>query len=127
MSAGATERTRSILSRLLNRSLSASATWSRLVKSARREPAQRGRLGSVQHHHHKINDTFHCRRAKQESLILVYNQDSYLMAEYSERTGRVSWQRVVPVTQREAIERWLNEQYPVRKAKAASTAAANSK
>ncbi len=82
----------------------------------------------VQHHHHKINDTFHCRRAKQESLILVYNQDSYLMAEYSERTGRVSWQRVVPVTQREAIERWLNEQYPVRKTKAAATtSAANSK
>lgn len=49
------------------------------------------------------------------------------MAEYSERTGRVSWQRVVPVTQREAIERWLNEQYPVRKTtKAPATAAAAS-
>jgi hypothetical protein len=71
----------------------------------------------VQHHHHKINDAYHCRRAKQEGLVLVYNQDSYLMAEYSERTGRVSWQRVVPITQREAIERWLNEQYPVQKAK----------
>lgn len=79
-------------------------------------------MGSVQHHHHKINDTYHCRRAKQESIILVYNQDSYLMAEYSERTGRVSWQRVVPVTQREAVERWLNEQYPVQKAKAAGAA-----
>ena len=66
--------------------------------------------------------------AEERLLILVYNQDSYLMAEYSERTGRVSWQRVVPVTQREAIERWLNEQYPVRKAKAATTTAAtNSK
>lgn len=94
----------------------------------RRGDMRRGRMKLVQHHHHKINDTFHCRRAKQESLILVYNQDSYLMAEYSERTGRVSWQRVVPVTQREAIERWLNEQYPVRKTKAAATtSAANSK
>ena len=81
------------------------------------------KLGSVQHHHHKINDTYHCRRAKQESIILVYNQDSYLMAEYSERTGRVSWQRVVPVTQREAVERWLNEQYPVQKAKSATATA----
>jgi hypothetical protein len=98
-----------------------------LAPSGRSGSTQRAKLSLVQHHHHKINDTFHCRRAKQESLILVYNQDSYLMAEYSERTGRVSWQRVVPVTQREAIERWLNEQYPVRKAKAATTSATNSK
>lgn len=99
---------------------------SRRIGRAQLCPTQRAKLNLVQHHHHKINDTFHCRRAKQESLILVYNQDSYLMAEYSERTGRVSWQRVVPVTQREAIERWLNEQYPVRKTKAPATAAAAS-
>jgi hypothetical protein len=94
------------------------AKITRLLQQNQRE---RVKLVSVQHHHHKINDTYHCRRAKQESLILVYNQDSYLMAEYSERTGKVSWQRVVPVTQREAVERWLNEQYPVKKAKAAAT------
>ncbi len=35
------------------------------------------------------------------------------MAEYSERTGVVRWQRVVLATQKEKIERWLCEHYPV--------------
>ncbi|HLW76733.1 MAG TPA: hypothetical protein VKS01_07095 [Bryobacteraceae bacterium] len=78
----------------------------------------------MQHLHHKINDTYHCRRAKQASIILVYNQDEYLMAEYSERTGIVKWQRVVAASQRESIEKWLNQQYPVVKAKAAVKVAA---
>jgi hypothetical protein len=41
------------------------------------------------------------------------------MAEYSERTGKVSWQRVVLATQKEKIEKWLVEHYPVHPAKAA--------
>jgi len=41
------------------------------------------------------------------------------MAEYSERTGVVKWQRVVAASQRESIEKWLNQQYPVQKAKSA--------
>ena len=36
------------------------------------------------------------------------------MAEYSERTGTVKWQRVVMATQREKIEKWLGEHYPVQ-------------
>ena len=36
------------------------------------------------------------------------------MAEYSERTGTIKWQRVVLATQREKIERWLGEHYPVQ-------------
>jgi hypothetical protein len=35
------------------------------------------------------------------------------MAEYSERTGVVKWQRVVLASQREQIEKWLSEHYPV--------------
>jgi hypothetical protein len=35
------------------------------------------------------------------------------MAEYSERTGVVKWQRVVLASQREQIEKWLIEHYPV--------------
>lgn len=35
------------------------------------------------------------------------------MAEYSERTGVVKWQRVVLAAQREKIENWLCEHYPV--------------
>ena len=36
------------------------------------------------------------------------------MAEYSERTGGIKWQRVVIATQREKIEKWLGEHYPVQ-------------
>lgn len=35
------------------------------------------------------------------------------MAEYSERTGVVKWQRVVLASQREQIEKRLIEHYPV--------------
>jgi len=36
------------------------------------------------------------------------------MAEYSERTGVVKWQRVVLASQREQIEKWLSDHYPVQ-------------
>jgi hypothetical protein len=52
-------------------------------------------------------------------LIEVLNEGSYVMAEYSERTGVVKWQRVVIATQREKIEKWLGEHYPIRKPAAA--------
>ena len=48
------------------------------------------------------------------------------MAEYSERTGIVKWQRVVLAAQREKIEKWLGEHYPVQKVAAAAAAAASS-
>ena len=57
--------------------------------------------------------SFHFKRAKTDGLILVLNEGSYVMAEYSERTGVVRWQRVVLATQREKIEKWLCEHYPV--------------
>jgi hypothetical protein len=53
------------------------------------------------------------KRATTDGLILVLNEGSYVMAEYSEHTGIVKWQRVVLATQREAVEKWLREQYPV--------------
>lgn len=34
------------------------------------------------------------------------------MAEYSERTGSVNWQRIVLASQREQIEKWLEDHYP---------------
>lgn len=53
------------------------------------------------------------KRAKPDGLIHVLNEGSYVMAEYSERTGIVRWQRVVLATQKEKVERWLGEHYPV--------------
>jgi hypothetical protein len=55
---------------------------------------------------------FQFRRAKAD-LIQVFNEGSYLMAEYNERTGTVSWHRVLLGTQREIIEKWLRDRYPV--------------
>ena len=61
----------------------------------------------------KVGDSYHFRRAKQGGLIQVFNQDWYLMAEYSEHTGAVSWQRITAAPQRAAVEQWLRDQFPV--------------
>ena len=77
--------------------------------------------------HHLTLSSYHFKRAKTDGVIHVLNEGSYIMAEYSERTGIVKWQRVVLATQREIVERWLRERYPIQaaKAKAAKAAASN--
>jgi hypothetical protein len=72
--------------------------------------------------HHLTLSSYHFKRAKTEGIIHVLNEGSYIMAEYSERTGLVKWQRVVLAAQREKIEKWLGEHYPVQKAAAAAAA-----
>jgi len=64
--------------------------------------------------HHSPLSSFHFKRAKTDGLIEVLNEGSYVMAEYSERTGVVKWHRVVLAAQKEKIERWLDEHYPVQ-------------
>jgi hypothetical protein len=64
--------------------------------------------------HHVSLSSYHFRRSKCDGLIEVLNDGLYVMAEYSERTGVVKWQRVVLASQREQIEKWLGEQYPVQ-------------
>jgi hypothetical protein len=64
------------------------------------------------HHDHKINDSFYCKQLKPDGVIAVINADHYLMAEYNHHTGACSWQRVVPASQREMIERWLGQHFP---------------
>jgi hypothetical protein len=63
---------------------------------------------------------YHFKRAPQEGMIHVLNEGSYVMGEYSERTGRLKWVRVVLAAQREKIENWLNEHYPAQSAAAAA-------
>jgi hypothetical protein len=70
--------------------------------------------------HQTAVSAFQFRRATPD-LIQVFNQDSYLMAEYSERTGNLSWHRVVLATQREMIHKRLREGYPVQPAPAEKT------
>ena len=71
----------------------------------------------MQHHHRSdITDSFHCKRSQSGDVVHVYNSNSYLMAEYTVQTGRTSWQRVAPLTQRESVEKWLRNNYPVASA-----------
>lgn len=65
-----------------------------------------------------VASPYRFKRAQADGLILVLNEGSYVMAEYSERTGVVKWQRVVPATQKETVERRLHAQYPVHSASA---------
>lgn len=52
------------------------------------------------------------QRARTPGIIEVLNENSYVMAEYSERTGSVKWQRMVLASQREQVEKWLEDHYP---------------
>jgi hypothetical protein len=58
--------------------------------------------------------SFQFKRTKQNGVIEVLNDGFYVVAEYSERTGVVRWQRVVLAAQREKIEKWLGDHYPVQ-------------
>jgi hypothetical protein len=58
--------------------------------------------------------SYHFKRAKIDGIIQVLNEGSYVIAEYNERTGAVNWQRVVLAKQKESIEKWLGEHYPVQ-------------
>jgi hypothetical protein len=70
--------------------------------------------------HHAALSSYHFQRAKTQGIIKVLNEGSYVMAEYSERTGTVKWQRVVLATQKEMIEKWLGQHYPVTPAPVAA-------
>ena len=63
--------------------------------------------------HHSAPPSFQFKRTRTDGLIEVLNEGSYVMAEYSERTGVVKWQRVVLAAQKEKIEKWLGDHYPV--------------
>lgn len=56
--------------------------------------------------------SYRFQRARTPGIIEVLNENSYVMAEYSERTGAVKWQRMVLASQREQIEKWLEDHYP---------------
>ncbi len=56
---------------------------------------------------------FRFKRSKPDGVIQVLNDKSYLMGEYNQHTGTVSWLRVVLATQRGHVESWLQEHYPV--------------
>jgi hypothetical protein len=51
--------------------------------------------------------------------IIISNSGSYTMAEYDEYTGLTRWVRVVSAPQREKVQKYLLEQYPVKKSSTA--------
>jgi hypothetical protein len=63
--------------------------------------------------HHEHNDSFRLHRAKPDGAVAVFNQDGYLMAEYTPATGAIAWLRVVPAPKRDHVERKLSLEFPV--------------
>ena len=64
--------------------------------------------------HASLPPSFHFKRRKPNGPIEVLNEGYYVLAEYSERTGVVRWQRVVHAAHKEKIEKWLGDHYPVQ-------------
>jgi hypothetical protein len=52
------------------------------------------------------------QRTRTPGIIEVLNEHFYVMAVYSQRTGSVKWQRIVLASQREQVEKWLEDHYP---------------
>ncbi len=61
-----------------------------------------------------INDSYYCGRVRPDSVVSVLTGNSYVVAEYDERTGDIRWQRVVNASQKEGIYNWLREHFPVK-------------
>jgi hypothetical protein len=61
-----------------------------------------------------INDSYYCGRLRQNAIISVLTGNSYVVAEYDERTGDIRWQRVVNASQKEGIHHWLRDHFPVK-------------
>ena len=57
--------------------------------------------------------SYRFQRAQSAGVIEVLNDNLYVMAEYSERTGSLKWRRVVAASERDQIEHWLKDHYPV--------------
>ena len=60
-----------------------------------------------------VAPAFRFKRLHPNGPVQVLNQQSYLMGEYNQHTGKVSWQRILLATQKTGIESWLLEHYPV--------------
>ena len=63
---------------------------------------------------HVINDSYYCGRLRPNAIISVLTGNSYVVAEYDERTGNIRWQRVVNASQKEGIHHWLREHFPLK-------------
>ena len=62
-----------------------------------------------------ITAGYRCGRSKTNNLINVYNENSYLMAEYNENSGALVWHRVVIASQKLIIEDWLYSHFRAKK------------
>ncbi len=68
-----------------------------------------------------INNMYYCGRVLNDARISVFTGNSYLVAEYSERSGETRWQRVVAAAQKEGIHEWLRTHYPPQNGEAPKT------
>ena len=59
-----------------------------------------------------INASYYCERGASGGVIMVMNSGAYVLANYREQTGELSWQRVIPAGEKKAIEDWLGRNFP---------------
>jgi hypothetical protein len=63
---------------------------------------------------HTISDNFYCGRLRDDSIVSVMTTGAYVMAEYDEQTGETRWYRVVNATQKENLQNWLRQHFPIK-------------
>jgi|GEM_PF-2468886 len=59
-----------------------------------------------------INAMYYCVRGDAAGQIVVMNSGGYVLGHYNEHTSGLVWQRVVPASDRKAIEDWLSRHFP---------------
>ena len=71
-----------------------------------------------------INSSYYCKRGDRADLILIFNAENFVVAEYHQQTGGLKWQRAVQATHKASIDRWLRVSFPskIRPATIAATA-----
>lgn len=79
--------------------------------SPQAEPKIASRKAAPTEKHKSAVRSFRFQRAAAPGIVEVLNENSYVMAEYSQRTGSLKWQRLVLASQREQIEKWLEDHY----------------
>lgn len=61
-----------------------------------------------------INTSYYCEQEKPNGPVVVLTTGAYRVAEFDYHTGNVRWHRVVPAPQKNVIESWLSQKFPVQ-------------
>jgi hypothetical protein len=60
----------------------------------------------------QITDAYYCGRSRPGGPVLILTTGAYVVAEYIEGNGNITYHRLVPAPQKAVIERWLSQRFP---------------